>query len=234
MFTVAFIGPDGSGKTTVSRQLENTLTIPVIYLFIGVSFPSSNATLPTTRLVHAIKKMRTSKTGHASNAVSTETSRELPRRKGLLGKVRSSTKATLRLIVRLSEEWYRQGLSTWYKYRGYVVIYDRHFFADFYGFDITKDKRDQPLSRRIHGYMLEHLYPKPDLVIYLDAPGEVLFARKGEKTPELLEDRRQKYISLCNNTRDCIMIDATRQTEKVIADATSIIMDFYNAGSGKN
>jgi thymidylate kinase len=233
MFTVAFIGPDGSGKTTVARHLEDTLSIPVKYLYMGVSFSSSNATLPTTRLIHAIKKMRTRKTGHASNTAPTETTREHPRRKGLLRKLGSSMRATLRLIILLSEEWYRQGLSIYYNYRGYVVIYDRHFFADYHGFDIARDKRDQPLSRRIHGYMLEHLYPRPDLIIYLDAPGEVLFARKGEKSPEILEDRRQKYINLCKNTKDCIIVDATQQTEKVIADATRMIMDFYNAGSGR-
>jgi hypothetical protein len=37
--------------------------------------------------------------------------------------------------------------------------------------------------------MLEHFYPKPNLVIYLDAPAEMLFARKKEGTIELLEQR---------------------------------------------
>ncbi len=233
MFTVAFIGPDGAGKTTVTRHLEDTLPIPVKYLYMGVSFTSSNATLPTTRLIHAIKKMLTGKTGDANNTASTGATREHYQKKGLLSKLLRSVRAALRLIIQLSEEWYRQWLSTYYKYRGYVVIYDRHFFADYYGFDIAKDKRDQPLSRRIHGFMLEHLYPRPDLVIYLDAPGEVLFARKGEKSPEILEDRRQKYINLCNNTKDCMIVDATQQPEKVIADTSRMIMDFYNAGSGR-
>lgn len=232
MFTVAFIGPDGSGKTTVSRHLEDTLSIPVKYLYMGVSHSSSNATLPTTRLIHVIKKKLTNKTDHASNIESKETNMKRPRRDGLLLELGSNMRAALRLIIQLSEEWYRQGLTLYYKYRGYVVIYDRHFFADYYGFDIAGNKRDQPLSRRIHGYMLEHIYPRPDLIIYLDAPGEILFARKGEKSPEILEHRRQKYIDFCNNTKDCIIVDATQKIEKVIADASRVIMDFNNSGSG--
>ena len=233
MFTVAFIGPDGAGKTTVTRHLEETLSIPVKYLYMGVSFSSSNTTLPTTRLVHAIKKRHAGNADYEDDTTHTESPRGHQQRKGLLSTVRGSIRATLRMILRLSEEWYRQGLSTYYKFRGYVVIYDRHFFADYYGFDFASDQREQPLSRRIHGYMLEHLYPRPDLVIYLDAPGEVLFARKGEKSPEMLEDRRQKYLTLCNNTKDYMIVDATQQPEKVIADASRMIMDFYHAGSGR-
>ena len=49
--------------------------------------------------------------------------------------------------------------------------------------------------RRIHGYNLRRLYPRPDLVILLDAPAEVFFARKGEGTLESIESRRQEYLA---------------------------------------
>ena len=44
--------------------------------------------------------------------------------------------------------------------------------------------------------MLNYIFPKPDLVICLDAPGEVLFSRKAEGTIELLEQRRQEYLQV--------------------------------------
>jgi hypothetical protein len=56
MFTVALIGPDGAGKTTIGRRLEHALPRPVKYIYMGVNLDSSNVMLPTTRLVKAIKR----------------------------------------------------------------------------------------------------------------------------------------------------------------------------------
>ena len=57
-FTVALIGPDGAGKTTVARRLGDVLLLPVTYLYMGVNPDSSNVLLPTTRLVHAFRRAR--------------------------------------------------------------------------------------------------------------------------------------------------------------------------------
>jgi ABC-type branched-subunit amino acid transport system ATPase component len=54
MFTVALIGPDGAGKTTIGRRIEHTLPLPVKYVYMGVNLDSSNHMLPTTRLLKSI------------------------------------------------------------------------------------------------------------------------------------------------------------------------------------
>ena len=233
MFTVAFIGPDGAGKTTVARHLRETLPVPVKYLYMGVSISSSNTALPTTRMLHALKRLLSGKKLYSDNDDMDNTPEKDHSNESLAGRIRREVKGMLRLMVVLSEEWYRQLLSSYYKLRGYVIIYDRHFFTDFYGFDIGKQANRQLLSSRIHGFMLEHMYPHPDLVIYLDAPGEVLFARKGEKSPEQLEDRRQKFLELCNSKSNYMIVDATQDYEKVVAGATRVIMDFYDAKAGR-
>ena len=56
MLTLALVGPDGAGKTTVARTLEEELRPSVKYLYMGVSADSSNHALPTTRLVQALKR----------------------------------------------------------------------------------------------------------------------------------------------------------------------------------
>jgi thymidylate kinase len=81
--------------------------------------------------------------------------------------------------------------------------------------------------------MLNRVYPKPDLVIYLDAPAEVLFARKGEGTIEALERRRQEYMSLRGVVKHFAMVDATQSEDLVARDVTTLIWDFYNARVGK-
>ena len=91
---------------------------------------------------------------------------------------------------------------------GIVVVFDRHFFADYHAYDVDGERR-LPLSRRIHGYLLAKAYPKPDLVVYLDAPADVLLARKGEGSAELLEQRRDDYLALGEVTPDFAVVDAT-------------------------
>jgi cytidylate kinase len=56
MFTVALIGPDGAGKTTISRRLEHELPLPVKYVYMGINTVASNHMLPTTRLACAMKR----------------------------------------------------------------------------------------------------------------------------------------------------------------------------------
>ena len=58
MFTVALIGPDGSGKTTVSRRLETELGLPMASIYMGVNMYSSGVTLPHIRLIRFLRQRR--------------------------------------------------------------------------------------------------------------------------------------------------------------------------------
>ncbi len=126
---------------------------------------------------------------------------------------------------RLAEEWYRQLLASWYVRRGQIVIFDRHFFSDYYAYDVA-GRRSRPLSRRIHGFVLSRVYPKPDLVIYLDAPAEVLLARKGEGTVESLSRRRGEYLELASVTEHFFLMDASRPVDEVTRDVAEIVETF--------
>ena len=130
----------------------------------------------------------------------------------------------LRLANRVAEEWYRQGLAWSHQARGEVVLFDRHFYIDYHAADI----RGAPTSprRRIHGWMLEHAYPRPDLVVYLDAPVEVLLARKGEGTLESIAQRQADYRSLAGEVEHFAIVDANRPLEAVIDDVVEQIVAF--------
>lgn len=224
MFTVALIGPDGAGKTTVGRQLEHRLPLPVKYIYMGVSTDSSNVMLPTTRLMHMLKRAAG---GKADVAGPPDPNRIKKKPKGLVKRTLAEGRAVLRLFNRLSEEWYRQGLTWNYQRQGNIVLFDRHFFTDYYAYDIADAGKQRDLTQRIHGFMLKHIYPKPDLVIYLDAPGAVLFARKGEGSIEALERRRQDYLQLRDQVKHFAVVDATQAQEKVVQDVVALIWNFY-------
>ena len=94
----------------------------------------------------------------------------------------------------MAEEWYRQGLSVAYRRRGSIVVFDRHFVADYHAADVAAPARTT--SRRVHGFLLSRLYPKPDLVIFLDAPPptDTLAAVKGRKDEEIGLGAREIYV----------------------------------------
>ena len=229
MFTVALIGPDGSGKTTVCRQLENQLPFQTKYIYMGVNTEASNFALPTTRLLRRIKQAlgRDLEMGGPPDPTRTK-----PSPKGAVRRSLAGVKSGLRLVNQLSDEWYRQLVIWSYKLRGTVVLFDRHYFSDYYAYDITKKDRGQPLSRRIHGYVLEHFYPKPDLTIMLEAPAELLFARKNEGSVELLERRLEDYRSLQDVVPHFHKVNAAQSPEAVARDVANLISRFYDDRKG--
>jgi thymidylate kinase len=219
-FSVALIGCDGAGKTTVARALEHASGLPVRYLYMGVSAESSNRQLPSTRIAHAIKRRAAARQRHAPAEAG-----RAPRPRGVRRACRAGRSA-LRLANRLAEEWYRQLIAQALLTRGSIVVFDRHFLADYHSFDVAGAGR--PLSRRIHGWMLMHAYPRPDLVVLLDAPPEVLFARKGEGTLASLARRREDYLGLDGTSGiDCAfaVVSATQPVDAVVADVARIVRE---------
>jgi len=179
-FTVALIGPDGAGKTTVARRLQRELALPVEYVYMGVNPDSSNYLLPTTRAVHAFRRRRGAKPDTAGPREPHQTDQARPR--GLVPRGLRSTRSFARL--------------------------------------------GNSAARRLHGFILTRLYPRPDLVIYLDAPAEVLLARKGEGTLESLERRRREYFEIGRVLDGFSVVDASRPLDTVTREVAEKIEAF--------
>ena len=103
------------------------------------------------------------------------------------------------------------------------MLFDRHFLADYWAHDVAPSERS--FARRLHARLLVRL-PRPDHTILLDAPAEVLFARKAEGSLELLERRRREYLELCAGLRDCTVIDASRPAREVLAEVLRVLRAF--------
>lgn len=231
MFTVSLIGPDGVGKTTIARHLEASFPFSVRYVYMGLNPESSNYMLPTTRWWEARKQR-----GRGGCASGPPQQRAARRRNPAGRLLRTPLRAARKLLGlgnRLLEEWYRGGVAWMLLRKGHIVVFDRHFAYDFYHLD-PAEPWSRTLKRRIHGFLRRHTLPEPDLVICLDAPGAVVFARKGEFDPDYLEQRRQEYLGLGGVIRNFCVVDADRDLETVAADVARAIADFQASRWGGN
>jgi thymidylate kinase len=214
--SVALIGVDGAGKSTVAKEVVRRLPMDAEYLYMGVNLEASPVMLPTTRLALAIKRRRGGRTdmtvGHEPGA-----------RTGPLGTIRR----LVRMANWLLEEAYRAALARRIQRRPATVVFDRHFFCDYYAGAIAPRGGRRTLDVRIHGYVLDRWYPRPDLVLFLDAPTEILIARKAG-TPAFVTQRRAEYLDLVRVLPAFQIVDVDRPAEEVAEDVTRRIVAFLN------
>ena len=228
MFTIALIGPDGTGKSTISKKLQGLLPLPTKYIYMGINQQATNFSLPTTILWKKIKRASGRETDMSGPP---DPNRLQPPPKNPLKRMARELKSGLWIANLIAEEWYRQFVTWYYVSRGSVVIFDRHFYFDYYKYHVAK-RVGRTFSERVHGFVINRLLPKPDLVIFLDAPAEILFARKQEGSVELLEKRRQEYIQLQDKVKRFVTVDTTQTVDQVASQVCNLIMDFYRSKKG--
>ena len=233
-FLVAIVGADGSGKSTVAQRVVGRLGAarPARYVYMGMNAQSNNLALPTTRLTLALKRrMHERSTGARRETVAGGTMRELPDLGHLPG-FKGRTFEALRLVNRVAEETFRLLVVRWYLARGSVVICDRHFVYDFALKPLLGIPEGGRWADRAHSRFLARWYPRPNLALFLDAPAEVLFARKADAPVEYLDRRQRLYRQASEVLPEFRVIDATKELDAVVDDVTAAIVDFATVDDG--
>lgn len=217
---MALIGVDGAGKSTVARQVVDRLPFDADYLYMGVNLEASSVMLPTTRVALAIKRRRGGRSdmtvGHLDPGW---------RRGGPI----AATRRLIRIVNWLAEEAYRAALARRIQRRPAMVVFDRHFFCDYYASAVAPDGGTLPLDARLHGYVLRRWYPRPEMTIFLDAPPAVLVARKPGETIERVTQRRLAYLELERVLPAFQVVDADRPVSEVVDDVVERIVAFATA-----
>jgi thymidylate kinase len=108
------------------------------------------------------------------------------------------------------------------------VLIDRYYY-DFF-VDQRRYRLAVPPSLVRLGYFF---LMKPDLVLLLDAPTEVLQSRKQEVAPAETERQRLAYRELVRGLSNGRVLDATQPPEKVGADIKRAILDFMAQRASK-
>jgi thymidylate kinase len=75
--------------------------------------------------------------------------------------------------------------------------------------------------------------PRPDLVILLNAPPEVLRARKQEVPLEEVVRQRAAYLELARNLPSSVVVNAAQRPEEVIHDSLEAITGYLGQRAGK-
>lgn len=199
--SVALLAPDGAGKSTLSAAMVQDRILKARGVYMGGNLAASTFTLPTTRFLHQRAKSKNGfpNTKPATNMIF----------KGLA------------FCSRVVEQWLRAGIAHYHLLRGRFVVFDRYIF------DSWLNPKPRTLWKRIRRFLFEAVLPRPHLVILLDAPGKILYERKGEHTPEWLEEQRQRYLRLRDHIPNLHVLDAAQSAEMVRRQAIALIWKEY-------
>lgn len=102
--------------------------------------------------------------------------------------------------------------------RSHLVIFDRYFY----------DLKIDPRRYRYAGpqwllSVLNPLVPKPDVVLFLDAPEEVILSRKQEVQPIEVRRQRQSYRQLAGATANAELIRTDEEIHKTFLRMSQVL-----------
>ncbi|QDG61821.1 hypothetical protein [Pseudarthrobacter sp. NIBRBAC000502771] len=110
-------------------------------------------------------------------------------------------------------------LARFYRRMGKVVLMDR------VAYDALLAGSSSGTLARVSNALALAIIPAPEVLLVLDVPGAVMFERKGEHSPELLESWRNDYLRLAARLPGTRVVDAAQPVEAVQQVATRIIWD---------
>ncbi len=186
--STVLLAPDGGGKSTLSAALARDPFLRARVVYMGGNAEAGALRLPGSRWLDA--KLAPGPGGRGPMRF-------------LRWPGRSALRA-LRTVLHLLEDWTRHAVGQHHKRNGRFVVYDRYFY------DTYLSPRAGSRRVRARRWLLERTTAPPDRVLLLDAPGDLLYARKREHSPEVLEAQRQKLLSLAERIPNFTVVDATR------------------------
>jgi len=200
-FSVAFIGPDGSGKSTVAKEIIKLLSRSfqkesLFYWRPGFLRPPGVAFG-----IREEEKNRINLDPHGH-------------------KLESPLKSLFRLFYYLIDFTMGYFLKVHLnKVKKCLCIFDRYYH------DILVDSFRYNFS--LPSWLLklsEPLIPKPDIAFFVYTPSKILYERKQELPKEELERQNQGFMALKKHFPSFYLIDNTRPLKVVLEKISSIIL----------
>lgn len=196
---VAFLGLDGSGKTSVISEIVRVVNSS--YWTRGIRVEHWRPGL----------FLRNRNTGPVTD----------PHSKPPWGGIASAVK-----VLFLLTDWW---LGYWanlchFRAEWRLLIFDRHF-VDL----LVDPKRYRYGGPMWLARLVSRVIPKPDLFIFLDLPAEVAQARKPEVALDDARKLRGRYLELAGSLPNAHVVQAARPLQEVTAEVERIILDYMAA-----
>ncbi|CAN5874773.1 hypothetical protein BH18ACT11_BH18ACT11_00940 [soil metagenome] len=213
---VVFLGTDGAGKSTVTARIEQELA------------PAFSSTKryhrPVASPLRWMKRYRTRSGGGAGAGVSVADLDAQSAQPHPPGKPPHKLPASL---LKLGLWWadftvFGYLLSVYPRMvRSTLVVLDRYY----------QDLLVHPDGYRYGGplwlaRLVGRLVPHPHLFILLDAPAEVIQARKQELPFEETAKQREAYLEVVEGLSNAHVVDASQSLDEVVDEAERIILDY--------
>jgi thymidylate kinase len=212
---VALVGPDGTGKSTIAARLPTVLDGSVKTIYAGDNPEGGDLALASTRVLWWFRRRTGGRPVHGPPPL------ERPARGSRGRRLINAPRSLFLMANQCAEEWARLRRATRWAAHGQVVVLDRSYLHDYWHHDVAAP--DRSLLQRLHGWWLRRVLPRPELTIVLDAPAEVLYARKPQGTVAALAHRRAEYADLEALTAATVVIDATPPLAQVEAAVAGVI-----------
>jgi thymidylate kinase len=104
-------------------------------------------------------------------------------------------------------------------WRGEIVIFDRHPVEV-----LAVRPRRTWLGAAVERLFARRVIPWPDAVVVLDAPGDMLYARKREHSPEILERWRRGYLEEFGR-RGAAVVSTVDGLDRAVAETSAVVWE---------
>lgn len=208
--SVAFLAPDGAGKSTIINAINKTCS--------GSFYGIENIYFRP----HLFKNLGHYNKINPSEEATTNTN---PHNVTLDGKAKSFIRFLFYNADFLLGTMFKINK---YKMKKQLVVFDRYYY-DYYA-DMKRYKYS--LSSEF-AEKCAWMIPAPDLIFVLDAPEKVIYERKQELSLEEIRHQREKFGSLLKTKLNVAVIDVNRSVEDIVDDVTSRILIYQSEKTKK-
>ncbi len=199
--SVAFLSPDGGGKSTIIKRIEDTCAGS----FCGINYIYTRP--------HMLKNLGTY---NPLNPHGEGNGNPDPHGKKLHGRLKS----WMRFLYYMVDYVIGTIMKIYpMKVMKKLIVFDRYYYD--YMVDLQRYQYKLP---RCVPFLFRHLVPMPDIVFILDGNPEILYARKKELTLEELKYQVTAYRHVAQVVKNSQIINVNNDIAKVTSDVTRAII----------